>query len=371
MIEHLQLDPKEMARNEDIMREGNLALKQNFDLVKAKMRGRYSRRTFRQELFAVMNSSPAVIRGITISPDSIAKIMAVKAIETAVVQTFSKLVQDRARRYSRRDHGTYLEKSDFLSYGYTGLLEAIYYYTKEVETKGVVKKIKFITYADWCICRHIRNAVNRKKSNYPWTSNMRKLYERYEKAKREFNGPTNFQELVDYLGFTPEEQNMLHSALTAFQGERGLSKPGNDDYWEDSKGFDYTCLATENTHFRKAEMLEIDEKEYIDDLWVSYLEAETVENYISGHYGWKEKLAKKYNISRQAPFETLRRFRQRLEAESTIRKFETAFASGKRPYVYDYIGDPPEGNKEKLGRWTKLRESLEEIEKRWKGRETS
>jgi len=100
-------------------------------------------------------------------------------------------------------------------------------------------------------------------------------------------------------------------------------------------------------------------------LWVSYLEAEIVEAYISGHYGWKDKLAKKYGITRQAPFETLRRFKQRLEAFNITKKFEAAFASGKRPYVYDFIGDPPEGNKERLNWYNKLRKSLEEIEAKY------
>lgn len=367
MIEHLQLDPEEMGRNERIMREGNLALKAAYDRVRAKVKGRYSRRTFRQELFAAMAENPVKVRGVTLSPDSISLVQAVKDIETALVKSFSKMVHDRAKYYASRDHGTYLDKGDFVAYGFAGLLEGIYHYTQEITAKdGTKKKIKFITYVYWCICRHIRTAINRKKSNYPWTVQMRRLYERYEKARREFNGPANFQEIADYLGFTDEEQNMLHVALTSFQSERSISKPGNDDYWEDSKGFDYTYLAAENVHFHPEATLEVDEKEYISELWVSYLEAEILENYLSGHYGWKEELAQKYGIKRQAPYETLRRLMSRLEAYQIIKEFTAALRAGKTPKAEEFAGQEPQGNKEKAALWRKLFNELLEIQANWK-----
>ena len=370
MIEHLQLDPAEMGRNEEIMREGNLALKANFDLVKATVGGRYSRRAFRQELFdAMKKTGPLVVRGVVIH--SIEKIQAVKDIETVMVKTFTKLVYARAKYYSHKDHGTYLEKDDFLSYGFVGLLEAIYHYTKEVVTRtGKTKIVKFVTYAHWCICRHIRNAIIRKKYNFPWTMQMRRLYERYETARQQANGPSNFQELVDSLGFTVEEQNMLLVSMTSFQSERTISRPGvgSDDNFDDSKGFDYTALAASNAHFHKPESLETDEREFLNKLWVSYLEAEIVEAFTSGHYGWKEEVARKYGITRQAPFETLRRFRMRLEAHNICKRFEAAYASGKKPYAYDYLGEPPEGNKEKLAWWVKIKDALSEIKNRWEGK---
>ena len=371
MIEHLQLSPEDIIKNEVIMREGNLALKHNYEQVKAnvKAKSRYSRRAFRQELFAVIDNTRIVVRGIRIDLYSIQKIKAVKDIETEMIQTFSKLVHDRARYYGSRDHGTYLDRGDFLAYGFMGLLEAIYHYTQEVVTKaGKTKKVKFVTYAHWCISRHIRAAINRKKANYPWTVQMRKLYERYEKARRDFNGPTNFQEVVDFLGFTVEEQQMLHVAMTSMQSERGVVKPNNEDYWEDSKGFDYTCLAPQNTHFRKTEGMEVDEREFVtkflSEFWVSYLEAETVYNYVAPHYGWKEELASKYGIKRQAIFECLRRLKQKLEARNITHKFVSAWASGKQPNVDVFVGPPPEGNKEKLALWQQLRNSLLNIQAR-------
>ena len=367
MIEHLQLDSEEMSRNERTMREGNLALKAAYDYVRSEVKDRYSRRIFRQELFATMGQNPVVVRGVTLDPHSISLIQAVKDIETSLVKSFSKMVYDRAKYYANRDHGTYLDKGDFVAYGFVGLLEAIYHYIQEITAKdGTKKKVKFITYAYWCICHHIKTAINRKKSNYPWTVQMRRLYERYEKARREFNGPANFQEIADYLGFTEEEQNMLHVALTAFQSERSISKPGNDDFWEDSKGFDYTYLAPQNVHFHQEETLEVDEKEYISELWVSYLEAEILENYISDHHGWKEKLASKYGISRQAPYETLRRLMSRLEAYRIAKEFTAALRAGKKPKVAEFVGPEPEGNREKSALWQKLFNELVEIQANWK-----
>ena len=364
-IDHKAMDPATLLVNESIMRAGNIALRQCYALVCPKVVGRYSRRAFRQELFDAMKKASVVVRGITLEEESVKLIRAVREIESAMIQGFVKLVYKLVMKVSSKDHRTYLDPEDFVAYGYQGLLEAVYNYLKEITTAtGEHKIIRFKTYAYKAISRYINTALNRKKTNYPWTAQMRKLYERYEKAKKSLNRAANFQEIADFLGFTDEEQKTLAAALIDFKNEDAFRSPkDNSEEWV---GFDYTALAEENVNYRKkSEVLEADERSSMSEIWVSYLEAEIMYHHLSDQHGWKDKLAKKYGIKRQAPYETLRRLKSRLEHRHIVKDFIAALKSGNEPQVENFVGPEPQGNKEKQALWRKLFDELANIQSAW------
>jgi RNA polymerase sigma factor (sigma-70 family) len=339
MIKHIQIDSVEMDSNESIMCECNLLLMDCYKKIKLKVR-RYKYTTFRKELFKLMNatnSSSVIINGITID---IEKIVALRNIEESIICSFTSMVYKQARYYyysNKHGYGTYLDVDDFVAYGFVGLLEAIYHYKKEVKINGEIKKVKFSTYAHRCVDRHIITNINRKKNNYPWTLKMRKLYAKYENARSSFNGPANFQELSDYMKLTLKEEKILLATLAKM--ENGFE--------------DINCSI-----LMPNEILESDEKNYISTLQLTELESEVIENYLSGHVGWKNQLAKKHNITRQAVFECLRRLTSRLKRADAIQRFKKECGTGKNPDINKFIGPEPKENKEKLKNWTSLYNSL-------------
>jgi len=307
-IPYTPLSPDRLSECMEIMQEGNEVLLGFHDRVRKTLRKstgnflkKYSRRKFRAEFFQAVNEGkkPTKVHGVTLGQKGVAKIMAVKEIEWELICGFSSLARGLVKRWLNRDHGSYLTWDDMMSEACSGLSDAIFHYTDV--------NIKFVTFAHKAIRNRLAYKIGRAKNNFPWPAGIRKLYQKYEQAKSEFNHSVNFDELVAHMGLTNEQQSQLQQALTQIVSVSGEMEENE--------------VSSECPAFvaKRTPRLEPDQKVAIESANLSDWEMAVLEGYISGHWGWQSEVAKRFGKSRAAPNVTLKFIKNKV-----LREYERA-----------------------------------------------
>lgn len=243
-LPYKQCSANDKRKQEQIMRAGNLVLKRWHTKAKKIKGQKYSRMSFLGDLLkklpdlkarsvVVLNSRQNP--GLRIPKEDVEKVLAVKAIEFDILQTYARLVGQQAFEWSQREHDAYYGFNDLYDEAVLVLIKAIYHFTKE--------DVTFITYAHWVIRRWIVRLCNRTGPLSGYSHTAVNLYRKYQEKRREFNRPVSFEEVVEELNLSNKQRDVLQSMLHSVVSGSTINRPPLDDESADS---DYSQLG--NTH---------------------------------------------------------------------------------------------------------------------------
>lgn len=319
LLPYKKFSPKELKKALATLLECNPPLHEFHAQLKANIRlqegnpfKRYPFSKFRQEFFQILPfhrtfRCPMVMHGVEVPKEVVTKAQIVKDMEVRFLAAFVNLIYKLANRWQRRSEGgVYIEFDDLENEGYVGLSNAIFGFNRP--------DIKFMTYFHHAISNQMGVAINKARYNFPWPRSLRKLFSRYEEACRKSPG-LNFDEIVERLKFTDEQCQQVLTGMIAIipassiQGDLTiLSRQGTMKSDEN----DYTAESVKNTHYRPAERLEPDQKEAIAAANLNEWEQAVLEGFLSGHWGWKSEVAKRFGKSRMMPIHTLRAVKEKI-----------------------------------------------------------
>lgn len=207
----------------EIMVDGNTTLREVHQEVKEKTQ--ITRTVFLQELFGRVGQNARAVQmyGVRIPKSSISKILAVKGIEWPTMCGYSIMVEKEARKMRRTigkdTNGGTVE--DFYQEGLLGLIRSLYFFARP--------NIKFITFATHSVRRAMLKLGNRNNPFGHWTNAAIEIHARYQQAKAELNGPTTFDEVVDYAGLDRKEQQTLERLLLKVHNYSDLESKQSDE----------------------------------------------------------------------------------------------------------------------------------------------
>ena len=278
-----------------IMRRGNKALKYLYDQVVEATgikRKTYSRADFRDELVAAMKSGDTrSLRGVKMDPKALARIQAVTDLRMEILCGYTRSIEKLSYRYALAHPETIMSFQDYYDEGIIGALNAMYYYTDT--------NIAFMTYLYHCIRRRMANAVNKANPLSPWSNEARKLHMLYEEARAEFNRPTTFEEVANYLGFDLDERSIVQATLTEVYHATALPSQTEGSGATDSAIFDKLVIGKP---LWVGHVLDECQRQAIEDapltpferavLKVFELEPFEGNNFMTGKWGWQTRVAR-------------------------------------------------------------------------------
>ncbi|MFA5420159.1 MAG: sigma factor [Bacteroidales bacterium] len=272
---------------------------------------RYGFRRFRQDFFRVQKfcaifKCPVALFGIKIPQKAIDKIVAVQALENQVVFSFTKMVRQLAnRRHRIIQENCYVEVEDLESEGYIGVMDAIYTYDG---------RNKFSTHCYNSAKNRIGVAVNKAHNNFPWPSSLRKLYRRYEDAVSQ-NVELGMNAVLDAMQLTNKQRERLQACMVEVHSATNVAHLYKNKDGDSSERNDYTVLAPSINRYRPVETLDESQIAAIKAAHLNDWEMAVLKGHLSGHYGWRSEVAKRFGKTRAAPKVTLEGIKRKVLAQ--------------------------------------------------------
>ena len=298
LIPYVELTDEEKLEHEKIMRRGNRVLLTYHARIRAKMGGkRYSRTTFRKELWAaVENGGSVVLHGVGIAKSDIALILKVKAIEWTMLCSVAALVTQLARKWVRNKQCGNLTFGDLYDEGTLAVINAIYGYDRD--------KIRFSTYCQVIIHHRFENVTNNAKPLSPWSQHGKKLYGQFSKLRTKLgnlNGrEASFEDIVKLMDLDEKSIRVLRSTLATVVN-------GSELVAENGKGrSDFSDLNIQEPQEEFG--VRVDYEAILKSTPMSEWERTVLNAYLTGGRGWATEVARNHinpdsgeQYSRRAP----------------------------------------------------------------------
>ena len=313
-IPHVEASNSQKREWEKIMRRGNRILKQHWKRVATRLGKKYSRTSFRIDLFAALKKcrrGRLFVHKVLVLQHDLDLILAVRDLEWPILCSVSKQIFRQSEKWVKRQHGSSLTFGDFYREASMATSDAVYGFTRP--------NIVFLTYAYHAMHRRIINAINENKPLCPWTQENKALHTTFHrtvhKMKMKMGREPSFEEVVKKLKLNGSQISAIRDMLVRVVNHSDLPSTDNeDDYLADagfygvvepdqSTGFDLDVLAT-------VEM----------DSW----ERAVLEAYLAaphGSRGWQVEVANQHTnpstgetYSRAAPQLALRRVVERIKS---------------------------------------------------------
>lgn len=307
------LTPDELTACKRIMHVGNTALvKWHKQILHVNdwSNQKYSRRTFRQELFAALDQAEGAItlHGVAIPAEALGAIQRVRGIQDTVFFAFTRVVHKKAWSWSRRTVSGYPAFDDFQDDGCLAVIEAIYSF-RRVKRKGHVQVVPLIAHVKKLVENAMVDCFNKAHPLSALTKRDRKLRQTLEDTARQMNAPHNLQELIDRMGLSEKHRRALEHALNGVVFASMLT-PTEDD--EDG---DYTALGEPVIGEPNRDIAEC-VGELLKQIQLNAFEWAVVREAMEGDgkRGWQLRLSKEHHHCRTAAAVALGRIRARLEA---------------------------------------------------------
>lgn len=238
---------------------------------------------------------PDFIHGVYIDQEFLNSMNKIRDIEYTIMCGHSNLIYKLANKFSMLQCG--LTAEDFYNEGVIAVQRAIYAYSKI--------KNKFSTYVHWVIRRQMIFAVNKFKPLSGLSAKATQLLIALEKTKRKSNAPINLETASNQMELTVSQRHILNAAMSVVIYESQIPKNENS-YWDAEE--------------KKPAKISFDE--LFQKLSLSEFEEDVLKTFInnSGKRGWKTEVAERWNYSRMAPVQAMKRIRQRAsELESCFK----------------------------------------------------
>lgn len=302
-IPHVAISKTRKVELTEIMVAGNTALRQLHERVKLTQGARYSRQQFRIDLFKKLGSAHAPaeavnLHGILLPKRSIALIQAVRKVQDEIIAGYTRLVIQRIVKW-HRSVPTELDRDDLYQEAVMALIEAVFGYNNP--------SVKFITYASHAIYRKLIKETLRYRQTGHLTNNGQKLIVDFEKARKQFNGPTSFDQVCDKMGLDEEQRGILSSILARVVRISEMSDAVDS---EESSSF-------EPTDHRTTEHLDYDQIAAVERVRerLNEWQSDVLDGFLSGHRGWQAEVARKHGKSRMGPSKAMDTIKRLIEEE--------------------------------------------------------
>jgi hypothetical protein len=228
----------------------------------------------------------------------------IREIEMDMIQGFSPLIIGRAA-YQAKFCVNYCDRlnvfADLHQEANLKFLDCIYGYIGE--------SAKFITYAWDSLQRHLQRVSEKMKAPMlpPTADSARELLIKFEKFRREYNGPLSFDVAAELMGLDQDQQEVVTKALATVINQTDLIlDSGMHD--GDHEGNDYTALEVRQERLYQDSPADVDWdkvqqiKDSIKLAKLSDFEADLLIAYSESKrdHGWRAEVARKHNKSRYA-----------------------------------------------------------------------
>ncbi len=200
-LEHVEMPEAEFNDALQVMVTGNSKLKVWADTLFGKRKRKVFRKMILDNDFdpAAHTKTPEDCQAL--QADLLA-MRAVKGYEFQIAQHFAMLMSMEAKRFAETGRHVGLEKGDLESEAYMATVDAVWGYTDE--------NIQLITFVTAAIRNKFATAASQanplgNQGNYYY------LIEKFEATKLSFNGPCNWEEIVEKMGLDEDGRSLLRS----------------------------------------------------------------------------------------------------------------------------------------------------------------
>lgn len=204
MIPYEKLSEDRKKHLDNVMRVGNLILKKYHQEFKNNLSiPKYNRIKFLNLIFKECEGKikDVNVEGVFIPKEDIEKIINIKNVEWKILCAYSASIQKLSNKHRPSDSS--MSQDDILSEAIRSAIVAIYHFTKE--------DVKFITFLQHCVNRHLTYKIG---SFSRLSKRAYNLIFKYEKMKNKFNGPYNFENIVEGMDLSDKEVKILKNALS-------------------------------------------------------------------------------------------------------------------------------------------------------------
>jgi DNA-directed RNA polymerase specialized sigma subunit len=237
--------------------------------------------------------------------------------ETTILEGFDRMVHRQASAAAAHNVDKENVRDDFYQAGLYALDKAVFSYTD--------RSIPFRNYAWQVIRRDIVAQINKSNSLCPLTNEAILLRRNFEQAKQQFNGPVSDEEVVEAMGLSVKERDVLFSSGTKVINEIvNKDVEGDDDYTASRRGVD--------RDFHAVSAIREEVRQAVKDADLSAFELDCVLTELFPYHGWKEDVASKH-----INYRTNQRF--------TRQNVQYALARAKQK-IQEVITNPPDTHKQ-------------------------
>ena len=296
LLPSIEKTNEEKDHQDEIMRRGNLIIKQYLARAKIAVKRRYGRTEFLRELWAVdKQGGPVVLYGmmpkqvaefekehgckppviVGISQTDMIAIRNIRAIEYEILCTYSGLIYQQSRRWNNRQHGSNMTFGDFYHEMIGAAIKAIYGFTKA--------EIKFITFLHVSMYRRVLNSTNECKPLTPWTQHDKKLYGQFQKISQELGAIANFDMVIEKMKCNQQEITALQKMFVGVSNQSEISSKKHEEF-----NILDSVLAPESTDHSVV----MDHANLLGNIEMTDWERICFNAYLSGSRGWASEVAR-------------------------------------------------------------------------------
>jgi hypothetical protein len=280
-IRSINLKTSEMQEMQEIMSKGNTLLKECAEML-GMSKGEFRGKLFNRKLDTSNLSEEQFQKLEAAKPH----IMAVHdKCELKILSGFTRMVQKQAKVAASNSSDPKNVFYEFEQVGMLAVLDSIYGYTNT--------NIKFITYVWKIVRRRINLTINRLNPFCPLTNEAMNLVQGFEATKVKFNRQVNTEEVVEAMGITAAQREVLFAATTKVVNELQAGPQSNSDH--DFVASDYTAMRRGiDGDYQEVSLIRKDARQAIKNAELSDIELHLLLGEMFPYTGWREDIAGKF-----------------------------------------------------------------------------
>jgi RNA polymerase sigma factor (sigma-70 family) len=278
LIPHITMSDEELNDKIEVVKKGSKHFRYYSDLLLGlRKRQEFRKRFFKGEFHDQVDEQHII------------EMKAIRDIEYPIYCHFSKLCFSLAKRVSTNSSNVF---DDLYQEAILTLQNAMYSYDQQ-------KNSSFFTFCYQAIKRTLfRFSKQTSRPIMPRCEQVRKLLQVYENIVENANDKISFDEVVDRAGWTEKQAKVVSKSLLRVVSASDLLNPSKD---KEDKVFEKVLAQTDRV---ESEMnlkdLSVIFHECVSVAGLTDLQSDILNTYIwEGEYGWKQKVAKNRNITRQ------------------------------------------------------------------------